>query len=130
MTADVMHRFEVTYADGYETTVLARSRGAARWGCVSRLVDVGMETPDALRFICSVRRTIKPTIEEALQAECDAWNAAHPVGTRVRYWTGLREGRGELGEVRAPARAVCGHVVAWLDTYHSCVAVSHIEALA
>lgn len=63
-----------------------------------------------------------------LQAEADAWSAGHPVGTPVRYWSGLREGAGALGEVSHPAQVVSNHVSAWVTGHAACIAISHIEA--
>lgn len=65
-----------------------------------------------------------------LQREADEWNARHPVGTRVRYWRGLREGTpsGE-GAVRYPAQILCDHVSAWIEGCVGCVSITHIEAV-
>lgn len=67
-----------------------------------------------------------------LQREADAWNAMHPVGTRVRYWRrpALRGEDPPTGEgtVLQPAAAKHDHVsVAVAD----CVALSiiNVEAL-
>jgi hypothetical protein len=67
---------------------------------------------------------------QRLQAEADAWNAAHPVGTQVRYWTGLREGEGVIGEVRHPAQVMADHVSAWVTGHPACIAITHIEAVS
>lgn len=62
------------------------------------------------------------------QAKADAWNARYPVGTPVRYWTGLREGPGKTGETRAAAEVLKGHTaVVWVTGLAGCVALSHVE---
>ena len=62
------------------------------------------------------------------QREADAWNAAHPVGTIVRFWTGLREGAptGE-GPTRAAAAVLSGHASVWIDGCCGGVNLSHVE---
>ncbi len=58
----------------------------------------------------------------------DAWNAAHPVGTVVRYWNGPREGA-PTGEAptRAPAAVMSGHVSVWIVGCVGSVSLSHVE---
>lgn len=66
-----------------------------------------------------------------LQREAEAWNVKHPVGTRVRYWRGLREGApsGE-GAVRYAAQVVCGTASVWVEGCTGCVALSHVEEVS
>jgi hypothetical protein len=68
------------------------------------------------------------TRAERLQRTADAWNAAHPVGTVVRYWTGEREGK-PTGEspTRAPAAVMSGHVSVWIVGCAGGVNLSHVE---
>jgi hypothetical protein len=62
---------------------------------------------------------------------CTLWNAAHPVGTLCRYWTGVREGEGQLAKTRSAAGMVGGHsAVIWLEGVSGCIALSHVEAEA
>ena len=64
------------------------------------------------------------------QAEVDAWNDAHPVGTSVRYWTGLREGRGKPSTTRTEASVLGGHTaVVWVVGEPACIALTHIETI-
>ena len=70
---------------------------------------------------------IRPTRPTAQQL-ADAWNAAHPVGTLVRYWRGLREGEPSgVGKVRWEAQDVCGTASVWIEGCSGCVALSHVE---
>lgn len=66
-----------------------------------------------------------------VQMEVDAFNAAHPVGTRVRYWTGLREGDGKVSTTRSEAESAGEHTaVVWIDGVRGFVALSHVKAEA
>lgn len=62
-------------------------------------------------------------LEEATQ-----FNKQWPVGTAVRYWTGLREGQGKLSRTRTAASVLSGHTaVVWVEDHGACIALSHIE---
>ncbi len=68
----------------------------------------------------------------ALQQEPSAavaeWNAAHPVGTPVRYWTGLRKGDGVASVTRTEAQLLGGHTpVVWVEGEGACIALTHVE---
>lgn len=65
------------------------------------------------------------------EREVAAFNTKHPVGTRVRYWRGVREGApsGE-GPTHHPASVLGGHTaVAWIEGCSGCIALSHVEAV-
>lgn len=65
-----------------------------------------------------------------LQREADAWNTKHPVGTLVRYWTGLHEGKPSgIGPVRWAAQPMGDHVSVWVEGCVGSVCVSHVEAV-
>lgn len=58
------------------------------------------------------------------------FNATFPVGTKVRYWTGVREGLGKESTTRSDAKLIGGHAaVIWLDGVSGCVALSHVEPI-
>lgn len=60
----------------------------------------------------------------------DEWNARHPVGTEVRYWSFVRSGDGVVSRTRSNARMMGGHTaVLWVEGHHGCIALSHVEAL-
>lgn len=62
------------------------------------------------------------------QAAADAWNDAHPVGSAVRYWTGLREGRARASATRSAASVLGGHTaVVWVVGESACIALTHVE---
>lgn len=60
--------------------------------------------------------------------EAEQFNKHWPVGTTVRYWTGLREGEGKLSRTRTAASVLGGHTaVVWVEDEPDCIALSHIE---
>lgn len=66
-----------------------------------------------------------------LVASVQKWNAAHAVGTQVRYWAGVREGAGKPGRTTSEAFLLAGHTpVVLIDTCRGCVALAHVQAIA
>lgn len=60
--------------------------------------------------------------------QAEQFNKQWPVGTTVRYWTGLREGPGEISRTRTSASVLGGHTaVVWVEDHGACIALSHIE---
>jgi hypothetical protein len=60
----------------------------------------------------------------------DQWNAQHPIGTPVEYWTFTREGEGKKSTTRTEAQLLSGHTaVVWMVDEPSCVSLSHVKAL-
>lgn len=59
-----------------------------------------------------------------------AWNTTTPVGTPVRYWTGIREGEGKLSRTRTAARVFGGHAAVWVEGESSCIALTHVAPTA
>ncbi len=58
------------------------------------------------------------------------WNAKHPIGTQVRYWTSLRQGPGRVGVTTSEAYMLSGHTpVVMIDSARSCVGLSHVDAI-
>jgi len=48
----------------------------------------------------------------------------------VRYWTGAREGDGQLGTTRTGAQVLGGHTaVLWVHEHSACIALTHIQNL-
>lgn len=64
------------------------------------------------------------------EKEAREFNKLFPKGTRVRYWTLKREGRGKVSRTRSEAQVLSGHTaVVWVEGEGYCVALSHIEPL-
>lgn len=64
------------------------------------------------------------------EAEIAAFNARAPIGTKVRYWAGLREGDGVEGVTRSAAYLLGGHTpVVFVTGYAACVSLTHVEVL-
>ncbi len=59
----------------------------------------------------------------------DAWNAAHPIGTHVRYWPGALGGEALDGVTRTPAQMLGHTPVVWLKGVPGCIALSHVEPI-
>lgn len=71
-----------------------------------------------------------PVTDLTPAAQVDAWNTAHPVGSPVQYWPGMRDGEPSYGVTTHPASVLGGHTpVAWIDTCGSCVALTHVRVL-
>ena len=64
------------------------------------------------------------------QQVAERFNEANEVGTRVRYWTMLREGPGVEAETRSKAQLLSGHTpVVWVTDYPACIALTHVEVI-
>ncbi len=63
-------------------------------------------------------------------ADCDAFNAKYPVGTRVKYWSGVRGGKPD-GETttRSTASLVSACACVWLEGVRGGIALTHIEVI-
>lgn len=61
----------------------------------------------------------------------DKWNFEHPIGTQVRYWTGLRAGEGKRSRTSTAAFTMPdGTPVAKVEGHAAVIALTHIEATA
>ena len=61
----------------------------------------------------------------------DTWNRDCLIGTRVRYWTGVREGEGKVSTTRSKAEVLGGHTaVVWIEGVAGCVALSHVKNIS
>ncbi|WP_029002779.1 hypothetical protein [Azorhizobium doebereinerae] len=68
--------------------------------------------------------------QTAMAKQCDHFNTRHPVGSKVRVWTGLlHDGPGKVVEVALPgAYVLSGHTaVVQVIGGGGCVALSHVE---
>ena len=60
----------------------------------------------------------------------ELWNAVHPIGTRVRYWRGLRSGEGQVSTTRSEAwRLGSGEPVVMVEGCAGGIALTHVVAL-
>ncbi len=55
------------------------------------------------------------------------WNESHPIGTKVFYWPGIREGPGIPSETRSTAWDLCGSPVVMLKGRAGGIALTHVE---
>lgn len=64
------------------------------------------------------------------EKQAHEFNRLFPVGTKVRYWRGAREGLGRETVTRSKARVLSGHTaVVLLEGVSDCIALSHVEPL-
>jgi len=69
-------------------------------------------------------------VTKKLKSKIDSFNEKCPVGARVRYWTGLREGEGVESTTRSEAQALGNHTaVVWVEGHSSCISLSHVEPI-
>lgn len=107
--------------------VQAPTRGKARYSYALDLRDAwGTPVGELLKGI-KVARGSDPL--EPARREVAAWNAAHPVGTPVRYWTWTREGPGRESRTRSEAVVMGGHGSVWVEGQMGCIALTHVEVI-
>lgn len=62
-----------------------------------------------------------------MQAQCDAFNAAHAVGDTIRVWSGMIEGDPVAVKIRFPAQILGGHTpIVYVTGGQGCIALSHV----
>lgn len=67
---------------------------------------------------------------ERAQKVVDKWNKAHPVGTKVRIWPGIREGDGIETATKSAASVLGAHTaVVWTEARPDCIALSHVKVI-
>lgn len=74
---------------------------------------------------------LAPRWRKSPAEEAAAFNARAPIGTRVRYWRGVRQGApsGE-GTVRHPAMVQSDHASVWITGCAGSIALSHVEVVS
>ena len=117
----------------YDAEVFATTAGRAKYERFLTLREVCFIVGDEdISFKHLTCRSLgdRPTPQERLQREADAWSRRFPIGTVMHYWSGLKEGDPTgTGRVYHSATVVCGSVVAWIEGARSCHSVSHVEAV-
>lgn len=80
---------------------------------------------------CSNEDCAKTAVKRARNLKVvDEFNAAHPVGTRVRYWRGVREGEGAVGQTPCEAWLLGGHSpVVRITGTSGAIALTHVQPL-
>lgn len=126
-----MKAFEVgVRGKDWTRPVQAESAGKAKY---EYLRDIRESWPDVSfkHLTCHAIKSMPPTRTELAQREADAFNLAHPVGTVVRYWSGLKEGEPTgVGPINHLATVVCEHAVAWIEGARACHSLTHVERVA
>jgi hypothetical protein len=57
----------------------------------------------------------------------EKWNLKHPQGTRVIYWSGLKEGPGKASITTSPAELFMGHTPAVCIQGVGIMALTHVQ---
>jgi hypothetical protein len=125
-----MNTYAVTIDDNTEY-IEAETRSKARWQGVKHRLE-WMDRRDRKRVFTGVTvRRVEPHLgprEPTPQEAADIWNAAHPVGTVVRYWRGLRQGEPTAtAPTRHPAQVMSDHVSVWIVGCVGSISLSHVE---
>jgi hypothetical protein len=71
----------------------------------------------------------KPPSKAAMLKAVAAWNAKHPIGTKVYYWSGVREGAGREGVTYTEAQILGGHTAGVYLEKCGFMALSHVAAM-
>ena len=141
-----MRRYEVTFGR-FSSVIVTTSAAGAKSSYASHLADAGQveRMGDAFKRIKC--RSLGLAGAEAkfvthgaawasevdpkrdAEAAAETWNAAHPIGTPVRYWTGCREGDGKASVTRTIAQSMSDHASVWVVGEASCINLSHVEVL-
>lgn len=94
--------------------------------------EMDIETRAYLRELRASRRARRAVdqMHAEATAQADAWNAAHPVGTPVRFWPGVREGEGRPSRTRSVAWAPGHTPMVLVEGYVGGIILSHVEVVA
>lgn len=118
---------------GWDGTLVidAETRGKAKAEFVRRVED-SWDVPFTALTSRLLSGYVHPaTRTEIAQTEAEAFNAATPIGTMVRYWSFERCGEPTgTGRIKHEATVVCDHSVAWIAGASSCHSLSHVEVVA
>jgi hypothetical protein len=76
----------------------------------------------------SASRKPRKLSEVEAQNMCDEFNSKHPEGTQVRFWSGVREGDGQIGTVSYGAHPI-GNIPGVYVEDRGFIAMTHIEVL-
>ena len=110
--------------------ISAATAGKAKYLYLLRVRDA-WEGVSFKHLTCRTLRAMSPTPMEIAQREADAFNARHPVGTLLNYWSWTREGEPTgTAPINHVATVVCGSAVIWMQGVSSCHSITHVERVA
>lgn len=84
-------------------------------------------------FECPSLEAFVQTPQDLNSLSPEEWNHRYPVGTRVRFWPGAKDGEGRESVTRSAAQRLGGAggpPVVWVRDYAACIALTHVEPLA
>lgn len=97
------------------TRIEFRMRGAEpEWAQLARMAN---------RYKRASRR------RELAERAREKFNSSVPLGSKVLYWPGLREGEGTTAETRSEAVLMSDHASVWVTGYASSISLTHIEVI-
>ena len=113
----------------YDATIFAPTAGKAKYQRFLALRDAGWNGSfQHLHCRALGDIPVPPTRAQLAQGECDSFNAQFPIGTMLRYWSGVKEGQPTgSAPISHPASVMCDHAVIWLKGVSSCHSISHVE---
>jgi hypothetical protein len=73
----------------------------------------------------------KPPSLGRLQRQCDKWNADHPVGTSVNYWSGIMDESitPRTGKTSTVAQVLGGHTAGVYVEPGGFIRIDHVKAV-
>lgn len=130
MSGANLHTYEVSVKGTDWTRLIdAATPGKAKYAYLREIREAWQDTRFTALTCRRLRGPKPPTRTQIAQREADAFNAVHPIGTLVNYWSGLKEGPPTgTGEIYHPATVLCEHAVAWIKGARSCHSVTHVES--
>jgi hypothetical protein len=125
-----MNRAYEVSAPGFQPrTIFAATAGNAKYQFLLDNREIDEELTFAnlkSRALGMIAKPLSPA--ETAQQEADDFNAAHPIGTLLRYWSWTKEGPPTgVAPIKSKATVMCEHAVIWLEGVRSCHSISHVE---
>lgn len=111
----------------WEKEIAAPTAGKAKYRYLLEVRDA-WEDVSFRHLTCRAIKRLSPTRTELAQREADAFNARHPVGTMLKYWSFLHEGEpAGVAPISHPASVMCESAVIWMHGVSSCHSITHVE---
>lgn len=108
-------------------SLLTQARAAERAGRFALACDLLTSHALTLR---SWRRRHQTRAAQLLDRAISTWNANHPPGTLVQYWSWTRDEAARIGRTDSRAWAVCGSACVKVEGHPGGISLTHVEAIA
>lgn len=125
------YELNVRGSDGRPAVINAETAGKAKSLFLrEHLDDCGIPYTAITCRCIGEARPPEPTRAELAQREADAFNALHPIGTLLKYWSLTKEGEPTgTARIKHEATVVCESAVIWMAGVSSCHSLTHVEAV-